>query len=230
MLSDYQKVSLFNECFDFQTHSDFSDKACLKLRLDLIDEELTELEDAYKNNDGVEERDACADILYVAYGMAYVYQVNSDDFMSDKYNIQPNGNTLFTNLNYTYTINDRKLVLEKLRETFKNLKNIEYITDKKTEIMTLLHEIIYLTYTFQYISSYDSDKIFTIVHDSNMSKLCKTEQEAQLTVDDYTKQYQEGSSRYDSPYYYINKHGYYVVKNRSTGKALKSINYIKVAL
>jgi hypothetical protein len=83
-----------------------------------------------------------------------------------------------------------------------------------------------------------------------MSKLCKTEDEAIKTVQFYKTKYEmyknhyqefcnkfgaESSeaktvySPYDSPYYY--KSGcYYLVKNESTGKALKSINYTPVEL
>jgi hypothetical protein len=83
-----------------------------------------------------------------------------------------------------------------------------------------------------------------------MSKLCKTEDEAKETVafyqtkyEMYKNHYQEFCDKfgpesfeaktiyspYDSPYYY--KSGdYYLVKNKSTGKALKSINYTPVLL
>ena len=37
------------------------------------------------------------------------------------------------------------------------------------------------------VLSYDSDKVFKIVHDSNMSKLCETEEVARATVEKYKK-------------------------------------------
>ena len=78
---------------------------------------------------------------------------------------------------------------------------------------------------------YDSDKIFTIVHDSNMSKLCTSEIEAKITVEKYQKDYLSGKSPYDSVYYYkLNGNELYVIKNKSSGKALKSINYKAVKL
>jgi hypothetical protein len=63
-----------------------------------------------------------------------------------------------------------------------------------------------------------------------MSKLCTSEAEAKLTVEKYEKDFQSGKSPYDSPFYYPLDNGLYVVKNKSTGKALKSINYRQVKL
>jgi hypothetical protein len=102
---------------------------------------------------------------------------------------------------------------------------------KNTE-MTLetLHKLIYHIYLFQHCENYDSDRVFTIVHDSNMSKLCKTEEEAVQSVNKYLEDYKNGVTPYDSPYYYKLDNELYVIKNKSTGKALKSINYIKVKL
>ena len=83
MLSDYQKVCEFNKAFDFPQYDNFDDEKCLKLRLDLIREELDELLEAYETNDYIEEQDACADILYVAYGMSYTYKVDSDKVLTN---------------------------------------------------------------------------------------------------------------------------------------------------
>ena len=94
--SDYEKVCEFNKAFDFPQYDDFSNEKTLKLRLDLIKEELTELKDAYSNNDTVEILDACADILYVAYGMAYTYKIDSDEFLNYLY--LDKSKTLFRNI------------------------------------------------------------------------------------------------------------------------------------
>ena len=50
----------------------------LRLRLDLIKEEIGELNDAVNANDIIETRDALADILYVAYGMGDVLGIHMD--------------------------------------------------------------------------------------------------------------------------------------------------------
>ena len=74
------------------------------------------------------------------------------------------------------------------------------------------------------------DGAFQNVHLSNMSKLCTSISEAEDTVNSYIEKYKNGTSPYDSPYYYELKQYLYVVKNKSTGKALKSINYIPASL
>lgn len=224
--SDYEKVCEFNKAFDFPQYDNFLNEKILKLRLDLIKEEITELKEAYSNNDTVEILDACADILYVAYGMAYTYRFDSDYIMNNRYYCMKK-KTLFESL--TYELTDRKSILIKLFDTFSDL--VKYTNEQNTEgVIDFLHKIIYFVYNFQSISGYNSDKIFNIVHNSNMSKLCKNEDEAKLTVDDYKQKYLDGKSPYDSPYHYRLDNGLYVVKNKSTGKALKNINYTKVKL
>jgi hypothetical protein len=63
-----------------------------------------------------------------------------------------------------------------------------------------------------------------------MSKLCISEEEAQQTINKYMIDYQSGKTPYDSPYYIKLDNELYVIKNKSSGKALKSINYKKVKL
>ncbi len=229
--TDFEKVCEFNKCFDFPIHEDMSDVKCLKLRLDLIKEEIDELIEAYNTNDYIEEQDACADILYVAYGMAYTYKWNSDQYFKEKYFLKNEINTnitLFKNLHYPENVNKQKLI-DMLFDIYQDL--VEATSIKDTEMtLDILHKLIYHIYMFQHTANYDSDRVFTIVHESNMSKLCKTEEEAIQTVNKYLEDYKNGVTKYDSPYYYKLDNGLYVIKNKSTGKALKSINYIKVKL
>jgi hypothetical protein len=92
-----------------------------------------------------------------------------------------------------------------------------------------LAKLIILDYTYSYLMDIDADADFSIVHSSNMSKLCDTEADAQATVADYEAKFQAGKSPYDSPYYYaLPELGKWIVKNKSTGKALKNIKYQKV--
>jgi hypothetical protein len=85
-------------------------------------------------------------------------------------------------------------------------------------------------YIYAVLNNIDADADFTIIHDSNMSKLCDSEEDAILTVTDYEEKFKNGKSPYDSPYYYyledLNK---WIIKNKSTGKALKNIKYKQVA-
>ena len=75
------------------------------------------------------------------------------------------------------------------------------------------------------VETADFPKTFSLIHDSNMTKLCKTEEEAIQTVE----WYKANENRYDSPTYRLSDDKkYYVVYNKSTGKILKSINYSPV--
>ena len=64
----YARVNIFNDSPNI-----------VKLRLDLIKEEVDELYAAIEQNDIIEQRDACADILYVVYGMADVLGISIDN-------------------------------------------------------------------------------------------------------------------------------------------------------
>lgn len=149
--TDFEKVKDFNIVFGVpvsetpQLDLFTSNQKLVKLRLDLIREELKELEEAVKNHDIIETVDALADLIYVVHGM---------------------GCSLGLNL----------------------------------------------------------DKAFDIVHKSNMSKVCKNEEEAQETVEHYKKNF--ATLGYDSPAYRKSSDGnYWIIYNYNTGKILKSINY-----
>ena len=151
--SNFEKVKEFNQTFGMISNNQLqpdvltNNPDLVKLRLALITEEVQELQDAIKDNDFIEVRDAIADILYVVYGMADAFGINADDD-------------------------------------------------------------------------------FNLVHTSNMSKVCNTEEEAINTVEDYKKRFERGETPYDTPYYeYKEDIGKWIVKNKSTGKTLKSINY-----
>lgn len=95
-----------------------------------------------------------------------------------------------------------------------------------TECIDALTDIMYVTLGAFTAFGVDADKAFDIVHKSNMSKLCTSEQEAQNTVEWYT----QNEKRYNSPSYRKSDCGnFWVVYNESTGKVLKNINYTPAA-
>ena len=79
-MSNFSDVKFFMETYgqEVKTKSDFPDRKIVKLRLDLIKEELDELTNAVKNNDIVEVADALTDILYVTYGAGHSFGINLD--------------------------------------------------------------------------------------------------------------------------------------------------------
>jgi len=118
---------------------------------------------------------------------------------------------------------DPKLVkyrLDLILEEVQELKDAIETNDLK-ETVDALADILYVVYGAFSAFGVDADKAFDIVQKSNMSKLCKDEDEAKLTVESY-----QLDERYDSPAYRLSDDGKnYVVYNQSTKKILKSVNY-----
>ncbi len=112
-----------------------------------------------------------------------------------------------------------------IREEFNELQDA--VKDKDmTETLDALSDILVVVYGMGAAFGLDLDKGMGLVHDSNMSKICSTEEEAQQTVEWYKQQYSEGNQPYDTPNYRPSPDGdRWVVYNESTGKILKSINY-----
>ena len=65
------------------------------------------------------------------------------------------------------------------------------------------------------------DKSFDIVHKSNMTKVCNSEELAKQTV----QWYLDNDKRYNTPCYRQNDYGWFIF-NKNSGKILKSIDYI----
>jgi predicted HAD superfamily Cof-like phosphohydrolase len=83
-----------------------------------------------------------------------------------------------------------------------------------------------LLQVYQYsLLTIDFDTAFNIVHKSNMSKICSSEEEAKLTVKFYKDRFASGELKYDTPYYNRISNNKWIVRNHSTMKVLKNINY-----
>ena len=79
-MSNFEDVKKFMETFGqmVRTKPQFPDEKTMRLRYDLIKEELNELELAMKSKNLKEIADALTDILYVTYGAGYAYGINLD--------------------------------------------------------------------------------------------------------------------------------------------------------
>jgi len=118
---------------------------------------------------------------------------------------------------------DPKLVKYRLDLITEEVNELKEAIDNKDfkETIDALTDILYVVYGAYTAFGVDADKAFSLVHESNMSKLCKDEEEAISTVESYKR-----DSRYDSPAYRLSPCGkYYVVYNESTNKILKSFKY-----
>ena len=114
------------------------------------------------------------------------------------------------------------LILEEVQELQEAHNNNDF-----PEIIDAMADILYVVYGMGVSYGVNLDKAFDMVHRSNMSKLCNTEEEAKKTVQWYKEQYNQGLSPYDSPDYRAGNEtqDYWVVFNKNTGKVLKNINY-----
>jgi len=79
-MTNFTDVKIFMETFGqmVRTKPQFPDEKTMKLRYDLIKEELTELEHAMKTKNLKEIADALTDILYVTYGAGFAYGIDLD--------------------------------------------------------------------------------------------------------------------------------------------------------
>ena len=113
-----------------------------------------------------------------------------------------------------------KLIREEVAELEKACADHDLV-----ETLDALADTLYVLHGMACSFGLDLDEAFSIVHKSNMSKLCYDEQEAQQTVEYYKSNMD--TLGYDSPAYRKSADGCtYVVYNESTMKILKSINYV----
>ena len=79
-MTNFQKVKIFMETFGQEVKSkpSFPDDNIIKLRINLIKEELLELEEALNEKNIEETADALTDILYVTYGAGHAFGIDLD--------------------------------------------------------------------------------------------------------------------------------------------------------
>jgi predicted HAD superfamily Cof-like phosphohydrolase len=245
----FEKVVDFNKCFGSLVLDEPNRKLYLEhpnivnLKYGLIDEEVNELIDAYRDNDVKEIVDALCDIKYVLYGMAAAFGINVDiyfkeyisKFKSEKKEFSKN----IGDFEMVKTLNEFKYYI---KDYISNLDNNEFKTNNDN-VLTIIKQINYSLKTNTDNSAFDAmandlckllyfvnkmgcdiginlDEAFNIVHSSNMSKVCPNETLAKETV----VWYLANDDRYKTPSYRESEYGW-VVFNKDTGKILKSIKY-----
>merc|ERR1711934_1277660 len=114
------------------------------------------------------------------------------------------------------------LIKEEVKELADAMKDKDMV-----ETIDALGDILYVVYGAGGAFGINLDQAFDLIHKSNMTKLCKTEEEAKETVEWYKKNKTgpDGKYPYDTPAYRLSPDGkYFVPFNESTGKILKSID------
>lgn len=236
--SNFELVCDFNRTFDFPVYSIESNplhtqvKSCI-YRCNLIKEEgIDEFGKALQENNYVEMLDAVCDHLYVLYGACYTFGINPDHYvMVNYYNMNYDTNYI-TNCSITELIKKNRDKISTIQELFESnsvfesmLRQSMLLNKNIFEVYPILMRLIINTYNIGFRLTHNLNVAFRNVHESNMSKLCKSIEEAEKTVKVYQEKFEKGESPYDSPYFYELKPNLFVIKNKSTGKALKSINY-----
>ena len=79
-MSNFQSVKKFMQTFgqEVKNRADFPNEKIVKLRYDLIKEELDELHQAITDKDIKDVADALTDILYVTYGAGHAFGIDLD--------------------------------------------------------------------------------------------------------------------------------------------------------
>jgi hypothetical protein len=234
--TNFELVCDFNNTFDFPTFPVESNPLETQLstvhyRCSLIKEEgIEEFGAALQENNRVEMLDAVIDHLYVLYGACHTFEMDPD------FHYRMSNNTINpTNLYYKNF--DKNISIETLYEQnivlYNNLVQEMQFNKNILKSYSILIQLITNTYYIGFHLTQSVQKLdgaFQNVHLSNMSKLCTSILEAEETVLSYNEKFNNGSSPYDSPHYYQIKPYLFVIKNKSTGKALKSINYTPASL
>lgn len=116
------------------------------------------------------------------------------------------------------------LIREEMKELEQAVKDKDYV-----ETVDALADILYVVYGMGARIGVNMDQAFEMVHQNNMSKLCKSEEEAIESVKFYTQNKEKLG--YDSPSYRKAPDNiHWVVYNQSTKKILKSIKWQPVDL
>lgn len=210
-MNNFQKTKYFNKTFGIVVNEDYDSKifsekwGLVKYRLDLINEELTELEEGCEKSDFLEILDAISDLLYVSYGLGNSIGLSLDvEFKkkfsnSDKSNFQlvkqifssqDDGSSFTGKIEEPYFTAIKEIV-KQIRESYNKLFQLcnnfkNETSDQSQELITqVVIDIIYFCYLIGCWIKVDVDYVFNLVHEANMTKACSTEQIAKETVEKY---------------------------------------------
>ena len=117
-----------------------------------------------------------------------------------------------------------------IREEVRELEEAVQAEDM-VEVLDALGDILVVAYGMAFRLGYNADEVYDLIHKSNMSKFCSTEEEAQATVAKYRTEFEAGTSPYATPAYRQSKDkSRWIVYNQDSGKILKNMNYRAVDL
>ena len=87
-MTNFEKVKEFMTTFgqEVKNKPEYPNEKIVKLRYDLIDEELKELKEAIEKKSITDVADALTDILYVTYGAGHAFGINLDKCFTEVQN------------------------------------------------------------------------------------------------------------------------------------------------
>lgn len=248
-MNNFEKTKYFNKTFGILVNEVYDSKlftdngGVVKYRLDLIQEEISELEEGLKKNSFLEVLDALADILYVSYGCGVTIGLNLEsEFKKALIGTETSSDSNFTIVKKIFADKDDgepftgklegsasydavKSVIEQMRELYnklynacRNVNSSNGVDDSKEIIAEHLVSIIQMCYYIGFLIKVDVDHAFDLVHVANMTKACDTEELAKATVEKYLQDKAsfsgEGEYPYQFPAYRASEDGkYWIIFN-----------------
>ena len=87
-MSNFESVKIFMQTFgqEVKNKPEYPNEKIVKLRYDLIDEELKELKEAIEKKSMKDVADALTDILYVTYGAGHAFGIDLDKCFTEVQN------------------------------------------------------------------------------------------------------------------------------------------------
>ena len=87
-MSNFESVKIFMQTFgqEVKNKPEYPNEKIVKLRYDLIDEELKELKEAIEKKSIKDVADALTDILYVTYGAGHAFGIDIDKCFTEVQN------------------------------------------------------------------------------------------------------------------------------------------------
>lgn len=242
--------SSFNKCLEFMIATDqiiyntpqpnlFIDNIeRTKRRINIIKEEIRETKDAMVQNNFIEVMDGLGDIEYTINIIGAAFGIDLDKEFHVKHSIRMNKDCDIQQTNFKKYINFMentghnvpKYNLDNINEKIYLLEMAEIYIEESVrdnnfnKFVDGLINALYVVYGIAYAFGINLDEIYRIIHESNMTKICTTEEEAIQTIEWYVK---NKNDRYKNPEYKKSKdQQYWIMYDKITGKILKSINFI----
>ena len=195
-------------------------------RTSLIDEEINgsnELVDSVQKDDLVGIVDGMADILYVVYGALATFGISIDEYKLFKRE-ENHASILYKHIARGFIRN----IHSAFDQYQRGVDNGDIITIRRG-----LTGIILEVNRFAEAANYDLIGAFSEVHASNMSKFCKTAQDAQdsiamrIEANDKNSKYYVGAG---VRVVHVDGKDYYAIVRKEDGKVLKGKDYFEADL